>query len=148
MYFEGFVCSKNLAHKMMPRNINNPRILVLAFPFEYQRVENQFISIETVISQEREHLKNMVNRVLTLNPNIVLVEKSVSRIALDLLFKARLSVAMNVKRTAIEAIARCTGAQIISSLGKLSFKFMNDSFEEYGLYSTASIEVTFVGIST
>ncbi|KAI9295926.1 hypothetical protein K502DRAFT_324048 [Neoconidiobolus thromboides FSU 785] len=118
-YIDGVVCSKNLTHKMMSRKLIRPRILIITFPFEYQRVDYQFMSIEPVIAQESEHLKNMVARVLALRPTLVIAERTISRIALDFLYKANLCVAMNVKRSVIRAIARCTQAEIISSLEQL-----------------------------
>ncbi|KAJ9068984.1 Mitochondrial distribution and morphology protein 12 [Entomophthora muscae] len=118
-YVHGVVCTKNLTHKTMLRTLTRPRILILTFPFEYQRVEYQFMSLEPVLAQESEHLKNMVARVLALRPTLVIVEKSIARLALDFLHKANLCVAMNVKPAVIRALARCTQAEVITSLDKL-----------------------------
>ncbi|KAI0241530.1 Mitochondrial distribution and morphology protein 12 [Massospora cicadina] len=118
-YIHGVVCTKNLTHKAMLRTLTRPRILILTFPFEYQRVEYQYMSLEPVLAQESEHLKNMVARVLALRPTLVIVEKSIARLALDFLHKANLCVAMNVKPSVIRALARCTRAEVITSLDKL-----------------------------
>ncbi|RKO84875.1 GroEL-like apical domain-containing protein, partial [Blyttiomyces helicus] len=106
----------------MVRPIRNPMILLLTFALEYQRVENQFVSLEPVLSQEREHLQNLVARVIALKPDLILVEKTVSRLALDTLLEAGVAVAFNVKPTVIEAVARCTRADIISSIDKLALE--------------------------
>ncbi|KAF9960868.1 1-phosphatidylinositol-3-phosphate 5-kinase [Mortierella alpina] len=119
LYINGVVCTKNLAHKQMSRTIQNPRILILQFALEYQRVENHFISLEPIVSQEREFLTLLVGRIMHLSPHIIVVEKTVSRLALELLLKHKVAVAYNVKPEVTEAIAHSTGAHLIPSVDKL-----------------------------
>lgn len=119
-YVRGVVCSKNVAHKRMVGTISNPRILILLFALEYERVENQFMSIKPIIEQEKQHLQMLVARIVNLRPTIVLIKSSVSRLALDFFLKANIPVAYNVKSSVIDAVARCTRAVIIPSIDKLS----------------------------
>ena len=121
-YVDGVVFTKNFAHKKMVGSKSNPRILLLTFALEYQRVENEFISLEPLLSQEKEHLRKLVGRVVALKPDIVLVQKTVSRLALEFLLEAHVAVAYNIKPSIIEAVARCTGADIISSIDKLALE--------------------------
>ncbi|KAJ3086428.1 1-phosphatidylinositol-3-phosphate 5-kinase, partial [Quaeritorhiza haematococci] len=121
-YVHGVVCSKNVGHKRMHRDISNPKIMLLTFPLEYQRVENQFLSLEPLLSQEREHVQNLVKRLMALKPDIILVERNVSRLAMELLLQENVIVAHNVKPSVIEALARCTRADIISSIDKLALE--------------------------
>ncbi|KAF7727960.1 1-phosphatidylinositol-3-phosphate 5-kinase [Apophysomyces ossiformis] len=120
-YVKGVVCSKNVAHKRMIRNISNPRILILLFSLDYSRVEmeNQLLSISPVMSQEREHLSKLIGRIIALRPSLLLVKSTVSRLALELLLEANIPVIHNVKYSVIEAVARCTQASVISSVDKL-----------------------------
>ncbi|KAF8971954.1 1-phosphatidylinositol-3-phosphate 5-kinase [Entomortierella lignicola] len=120
LYINGVVCTKNLAHKLMSRSLQNPRILILKFAIEYQRVENHFISLEPIVNQEKEYLQHLVTRIVSLGPQIIVVEKTVSRLALDMLLKHNVAVAYNVKAEVTEAIAHCTGADIILSFDKLA----------------------------
>ncbi|KAM3589760.1 Mitochondrial distribution and morphology protein 12 [Umbelopsis sp. WA50703] len=119
-YVEGVVCSKNVAHKQMMRDIDNPRILILLFPVEYSRVGNQLLSLEPVLSQEKEHLKKLVARIIALKPSIVLTKYSVSRFALEYLLEANIVVVHNMKKSVLQAIARCTGASLIPSIDKFT----------------------------
>ncbi|KAI8846669.1 hypothetical protein BC829DRAFT_397962 [Chytridium lagenaria] len=121
-YIHGIVCSKNVAHKRMLRPVHQPKILLLTFPIEYQRVENIFLSLDPVIAQEREHIKNLTSRILALEPTVVIVEKTVSRIALDFFLDANVVVIHNVKASVIEAIARCTKGDIIASIDRLAME--------------------------
>lgn len=121
-YVSGLVFTKNLALKSMPRSISNPNIVIVTFPLEYARHRQHFMSLEPVIRQEREFLENLVNRIATLQPNLLLVQRNVSGLALELLDKANIATAYNVKPSVIEAVSRCTQTRIISSIDKLAIK--------------------------
>lgn len=118
-YVSGLVFTKNLALKSMPRSIHQPRILIITFAIEYARHQQHFMSLEPVIRQEREFLENLVSRIAALQPNLLLVEKSVSGLALELLEKSNISTAYNVKPSVLEAVSRCTQTRIITSMDKL-----------------------------
>ncbi|KAJ3108078.1 hypothetical protein HDU97_002313 [Phlyctochytrium planicorne] len=130
-YIAGIVCSKNVAHKRMLRPLTKPRILLLKFPIEYQRVDNVFMSLEPVLAQEREHVKNLTSRIVALDPSIVIVEKTVSRIALEFFLEAGITIVHTVKPSIIEAIARCTGAEIIASMDRLAIQPKLGSCERF-----------------
>jgi 1-phosphatidylinositol-3-phosphate 5-kinase len=123
-YVNGVVASKNVLHKKMLKPVENPKILLLTFALEYQRVQNQYMSLEPLIAQERDHLKNLVGRVLALKPDIVMVEKTVARLALEFFVEAGIIVIQNVKANVLSAVARCSKADIIHSIDKLSLKNM------------------------
>ncbi|KAI9321425.1 hypothetical protein BX666DRAFT_975714 [Dichotomocladium elegans] len=120
-YVKGVMFTKNVAHKKMVRNIPHPRILILLFPLDYSRaeMENQLMSIQPVIEQEREHIRKLVARIVALRPTLILVKSTVSRVALEYLLEANIPVIHNVKYSVIEAVARCTRASIVSSVDKL-----------------------------
>ncbi|KAK3310233.1 uncharacterized protein B0T15DRAFT_425533 [Chaetomium strumarium] len=132
-YVHGVVFTKNLALKSMPRKIRNPRIVVITFPLEYQRhPEQHFMSLQPVIEQEREYLRMVVNRILNLEPHVLLVEKSVAGLALQYLSEANVAVVYNVKPSVIEAVARIVNMPVISSMDMLSLGArvgMCESFE-------------------
>lgn len=47
----GIVCSKNVAHKGMAVDIDNPKILLLHCSIVYQRTEGRLMSLEPVLMQ-------------------------------------------------------------------------------------------------
>nr|KMM69160.1 FYVE finger-containing phosphoinositide kinase [Coccidioides posadasii RMSCC 3488] len=118
-YVSGLVFTKNLALKSMSRSIPRPNILIITFPLEYARQQQHFMSLEPVIRQEREFLENLVGRISALRPNVLLVEKNVSGLALQLLEKADIATAYNVKPSVLEAVSRCTRTKIITSMDRL-----------------------------
>ena len=89
--------------------------------FAVQRVENKFSSLDLLVMQEAQHLKSLVDRIKNLNPDIVLVEKSVSQLARDYLHKANIVLVFNVKRKVMERLARCTQASLVTAIDQLQF---------------------------
>uniref|UniRef100_A0A1J3H8N8 1-phosphatidylinositol-3-phosphate 5-kinase n=1 Tax=Noccaea caerulescens TaxID=107243 RepID=A0A1J3H8N8_NOCCA len=120
MVVKGVVCKKNVAHRRMRAKIEKARLLILGGGLEYQRVSNQLSSFDTLLQQEKDHLKMAVAKIHAERPNILLVEKSVSRFAQEYLLAKDISLVLNIKRPLLDRIARCTGAQIIPSVDHLS----------------------------
>jgi len=121
-YVDGIVISKNVAHKAMPRRLVNPRIMVVTFPLDYHRVENQFMSLDPILAQEKDYLRLLTKRIIDVRPHIVLAERSASRIALEYLLEANISVARSVKMSAINQVARCTQADVVASMDRLALE--------------------------
>jgi 1-phosphatidylinositol-3-phosphate 5-kinase len=118
-YVDGAVITKNVAHKQMSRLQRNPRIMLVTFPLEFHRVEGQYMHFNQIVRQEKEYLGNLATRIAATRPHVILVEKSVSRVALDALAKHHIAVARSVKSSAIQLVSRMTQGDIISSMDKL-----------------------------
>ena len=71
------------------------------------------------LMQEKEHLRMIVGKIESRRPNVLLVERSFSSYAQELLAKD-ISLVLNVKRPLLERISRCTGAQIASSIDNIA----------------------------
>ncbi|XP_046466655.1 putative 1-phosphatidylinositol 3-phosphate 5-kinase isoform X1 [Neodiprion pinetum] len=112
----GLICSKNVAHRGMNAMIAHPKILLLQCGLTYQRVEGKLLSLEPVMLQENEYLGHTVARITALGPDIVLVHRSVSRLAQDRLKDCGVTLVLNVKLSILERVARCTGANIVNSV--------------------------------
>ncbi|CAC5388449.1 PIKFYVE [Mytilus coruscus] len=114
----GVVFTRNIAHKQMSQKLVNPYILLLKGSIEYQRVENKFSSLEPQILQEEEFLKKSVKKISSLHPkpNIVIVEKSVSRLAQNYLLEKGITLVYNVKLSVMEKIERLTQGCIVPSI--------------------------------
>lgn len=114
------MCSKNITHKRMTSQYKHPRLLLLAGSLEYQRVEGQLASFNTLLQQENDHLKAIIAKIDSLHPNVLLVEKSVSSYAQQYLLEKDISLVLNVKRSLLDQIARCTGAVVCPSVDRIS----------------------------
>ena len=118
-YVSGVVFSKNIALKTMARSISQPRIAIVTFAIEYARHEAHFMSLEPVIAQEQEYLRNLVNRIVALRPTVLLVQRHVAGLALHMLEKAGITVVYNIKDSVLAAVARVTKTTLIKSIDKL-----------------------------
>ncbi|XP_030642124.1 1-phosphatidylinositol 3-phosphate 5-kinase isoform X2 [Chanos chanos] len=119
----GFVCTKNIAHKKMNSYIKNPKILLLRCSIEYlYREETKFTCIDPIVLQEREFLKNYVQRIVDVRPNLVLVEKTVSRIAQDMLLEHGITLVINVKPQVLDRVSRMTQGDLVMSMDQLLTK--------------------------
>ncbi|KAG0492469.1 hypothetical protein HPP92_005867 [Vanilla planifolia] len=140
MVVRGVVCKKNVVHRRMMSKIEKPRLLILGGALEYHRVMNSLSSFDTLLQQEMDHLKMAVARIGSHDPHVLLVEKSVSRFAQDYLLARNISLVLNVKRSFLERLSRCSGAAIIPSIDDLSSPklghcdlfHVENFFEEHG----------------
>ncbi|NWQ91071.1 FYV1 kinase, partial [Burhinus bistriatus] len=123
MVVNGFVCTKNIAHKKMNSCLKNPKILLLKCSIEYlYREETKFTCIDPIVLQEREFLKNYVQRIVDVRPNLVLVEKTVSRIAQDMLLEHGITLVINVKPQVLDRVSRMTQGDLVMSMDQLLTK--------------------------
>ena len=133
----GVVCTKNITHKKMKFSIRTPTVLLLKCAFEFQRKENQLSSFDTLQMQEEKYLKNLVARVKTFQPRVILVQKSVARLALDMFFHLDIVVAVNVKPSVMERVARSTQGDLLHSLDQLFFNVQLGTCGHFHLRSFA-----------
>lgn len=112
----GVVFTKNVVHKEMASEIKNPRILLLQCAIVYQRVEGKLVRIETLLMQEKEYLRNVTARILSLNPNVVLVHKNVAGIAQDMLRNHGITLVLDVKLSVLQRLALSLQCDIINAI--------------------------------
>ena len=112
----GVVFSKNVSHKDMKTEIDNPKILLLKCPISYQRVEGKFVTIETLILQEKEYLRNVTSRILSYGPDVVLFHKNVAGIAQDMLRENGITLVLDVKLPIIERLSQTLKCDIVMSI--------------------------------
>lgn len=100
----------------MAKRIEHPRVLLLQCAIVYERVEGKYISMETLLLQEKEYLRNVVGRILNLKPNVVLVQKGVAGIAQDMLRNHGVTLVLDVKSSVMDRLARCMQCDIVTSI--------------------------------
>nr|XP_010910903.1 1-phosphatidylinositol-3-phosphate 5-kinase FAB1A [Elaeis guineensis] len=119
---KGLVFKKNAAHKRMPTKFRNPRLLLLQGALGHSAVGlSSFDSME----KEKNHLKSIIEMIETCQPNVVLVEKTVSRDIQESLLAKGITLVFDMKLPRLIRIARCTASPIICSadiLMKLKLK--------------------------
>ncbi|XP_067633023.1 putative 1-phosphatidylinositol 3-phosphate 5-kinase isoform X2 [Eurosta solidaginis] len=112
----GIVFSKNVAHKDMATRVEHPHILLLQCPIVYERIEGKFVSISTVLLQEKEYLRRVCDRIMNFKPNVVLVHKNVAGVAQDMLRSQGITLVLDVKLSVMERISRTLQCDIVTSI--------------------------------
>lgn len=119
---DGMFATKNIDSKRMSQKIHNPKIALLMFPLEYLKQKEQFISLRIIHSQQTVYITNLVSRLISLEPDIIIVGDTVCGLAEKLLIEANITVISNTKPQVIERISRYTKANIFQSINDLFFK--------------------------
>ncbi|XP_066965143.1 1-phosphatidylinositol 3-phosphate 5-kinase isoform X1 [Macrobrachium rosenbergii] len=113
----GVVCTKNVADKSMLVRLSDPQLLLVASTIDYQRGnDNKLLTLDNLLLQEADYLKNVVAKIVSYKPNIILVEKSIAFLAREYLQAHGITLVMNVKPSVMERVARCTQAELVSSI--------------------------------
>ncbi|XP_005181106.2 putative 1-phosphatidylinositol 3-phosphate 5-kinase [Musca domestica] len=112
----GVVFSKNVAHKDMATRVELPQILLLQCPIVYERIEGKFVSISTVLLQEKEYLRNVCARIMSFKPNVVLVHKNVAGVAQDILRSNGITLVLDVKLSVMERLARTLQCDVLTTI--------------------------------
>ncbi|KAL6659599.1 hypothetical protein ACP70R_003639 [Stipagrostis hirtigluma subsp. patula] len=109
---KGLVFKKNAAHKHMPTSCHNPRLLLLKGVLGHSDVG---LSSFNSMDQEKDLLERAISKMMELcSPNVVMVEKTVSRNIQELLLKEGVTLILDMKLNRLNRIARCTGSPIVS----------------------------------
>ena len=122
-YISGILFRQTVSHKRMAKKVDNPRIMLLSGGIEFTRTENRIASLETLMEQEGKYMEILVGKILKLKPDVLMVGRSVSRRAQELLLKARVVLVQHVKSSLLQRISRQTGATIISSTDHIMNQF-------------------------
>ena len=121
-YMSGVLFRKTGTNKSMPKEIINPKIMLLSGGIEFTRTA-RIASLDTLLEQEDKYIEILVGKILKLEPDILMVGKGVSRRAQELLLKNNIQLLQQVKTSLLNRISRQTGATIISSTDHIMNQF-------------------------
>ncbi|KAG2633689.1 hypothetical protein PVAP13_2NG029300 [Panicum virgatum] len=108
----GLVFKKSAAHKQMRANVKHPKLLLLQGALGH--FSTGLASINSM-KQENEQLEKTLSEVIgKCQPDVILVEKVVSRNVNEHVQKLGVTVVSDMNMRRLERIARCTGSPIVS----------------------------------
>ena len=141
-YIDGIVFRKNVSHKKMLINCikDKPRILILSGGIEFQRTDARLSSMDQLIEQEEKYIKILVDKVLSLKPDIIFVGKSVARKAQEILVENEVLVMQNVKFSLLERIARVTNAMLLPATDHTIQQYGDDCLGSCGKFVVRHIQ--------
>ncbi|CAF3552282.1 unnamed protein product [Rotaria socialis] len=114
----GCVFTKNVTHRSMSARIDGPRVLLLKSQIEYQRSDDhRLTTLEPVLNQEPHYLYSYVDKINShFRPDILVVEKSVSRLAQDFIVANGLVLIYNVKESIMQRLSKCLCTTVMTSI--------------------------------
>ena len=124
---KGVVIEKERAHPGMPKKVENAKIALIDCALEIKSTEidakiqitdpNQ---IQAFIQQEEKILNEMVEKIAKTGANVVFCQKGIDDVAQHFLAKKGIFAARRVKESDMKALAKATGARIITNLDDLT----------------------------
>ncbi|XP_073276371.1 putative 1-phosphatidylinositol-3-phosphate 5-kinase FAB1D [Primulina huaijiensis] len=109
---KGLVFKKHAAHKHMQTRYKNPRLLLIYGSLD---LSSGGLSSFDSMQQEKNNLKSIVEMIDMYHPNVILVEKSVSRDIQESILAKGITLVFDMKLHRLERVARCIGSPILSS---------------------------------
>ena len=126
---EGIVLEKEAVHPGMPKMLRSPKIALLDSALEIKDTEidakieiTNPLQMQEFLQQEEKMLSDMVDKIVASGANAVFCQKGIDDMAQHFLAKKNIYAARRVKKSDMEALARATGARIVTSLRDLSSK--------------------------
>jgi thermosome len=136
---KGLVIDKEVAHSDMPKLVKKAKIGLLDAAMEIEKTEfTSKISIETpdemqgYLDQEEKMLRDMVAKVKGAGVTVLFCQKGIDDMVQHFLAREGVLAARRLKKSDMEALAKATGAKVVSSVDELSAADVGyaDSVEE------------------
>jgi len=126
---KGIIVDKEIVHPQMPKSVKNAKIALLDCPLEIEKTETDAQiritspeQLQAFLEQEQKMLKEMVNKIASIGANVVFCEKGIDDLVQHYLAKKGIAACRRIKRSDLEALAKATGARIVSNLDDLTEK--------------------------
>jgi len=123
---EGIVIDKEVVHSGMPRRLENVKIALIDSALEVKEMETDAkISIDSpekmqaFLAEEERMIKSMVDKVEKSGAKAVFCQKGIDDTAQHYLAKMGIMAARRVKKSDIDALAKATGAKVVTNLSEL-----------------------------
>jgi len=128
-YIDGYTFEKNVYSKKMQTHIENPKILLLDCGLEYYRNSEKF-SQEQTFTQLPAYFNIIIKKIELVNPNVILVNKGVSRKIQEALTD-KITLVMNVKSRDLKRIARMTQTLLLPSTDLIDSRSVLGNCKEF-----------------
>ena len=124
---KGLVIDKEFVHSDMPKLVKKAKIGLLDAAMEIEKTEfTSKISIESpeemqaYLDQEEKMLRDMVAKVKGSGINVLLCQKGIDDMVQHFLAREGIVAARRLKKSDMEALAKATGAKVVSSVDEFS----------------------------
>ena len=126
---EGIVLEKEAVHPGMPKDVHDAKIALVDSAIEIKDTEidakiqiTNPLQMQEFLEQEEKMLRDMVDKLASAGANVVFCQKGIDDVAQHFLAQKGIYAARRVKKSDMEALARATGATIVTNLDALTVK--------------------------
>jgi Phosphatidylinositol-4-phosphate 5-Kinase/TCP-1/cpn60 chaperonin family/FYVE zinc finger len=151
-YLSCYICSvafvKNLAHKKMPKNIRNPKILLINQISEGTSAQKTLISMDKLIDQEGSLSEITLKKILSIKPSLIVCSQGLPQAFVTELSKNNITALINVKKKTMSLLARATLGKVLDSTDEIHHErnFMGECNSFYQDSQGSSVLVNFAGL--
>ncbi|VVB59432.1 Thermosome subunit [uncultured archaeon] len=140
---KGIIVDKERVHSGMASRVKDAKIALIDAALEIKETETDAqiritdpSQLQAFVESEEKMLKTMVEKIAASGANVLFCQKGIDDMAQHFLSKKGIFAARRVKKSDIDALARATGARIVTSL---------DDLEKSDLGYAGLVEETKVG---
>ena len=131
---DGIILDKERVHAGMPRSVTNAKIAVINSAIEVKKTEvdakiqitdpNQLASF---LEEEENFIRGLVDKISNSGANVVICQKGIDDLAQHYLAKKGIFAIRRAKKSDMEALAKATGAKIITNIDDLEPSSLGDA---------------------
>jgi thermosome len=126
---QGVIIDKEVVHDAMPKKLVNAKIALVDSALEVKETETDAEiritspdQLQAFLDQEEKMLKDMVDKVVASGANVLFCQKGIDDVAQHYLSKKGVMVARRCKKSDMEALAKATGARVVTGVDDLTAK--------------------------
>ncbi|UCD44551.1 MAG: TCP-1/cpn60 chaperonin family protein [Candidatus Bathyarchaeota archaeon] len=124
---KGLVIDKEVIHADMPKRVKEAKIGLLNAAMEIEKTEfdskihiESPTEIQAYLDQEEQMLRDMVAKVKDVGVNVLFCQKGIDDMVQHFLAREGIVAARRLKKSDMEALAKATGAKVVTSVDDLS----------------------------
>jgi len=124
---KGIVIDKEIVHSGMPKKVSGAKIALVDAALEIKETETDAKieitspdQLQAFLDQEEGMLRKMVEKVKKSGANVLVCQKGIDDMAQHFLSKEGIVAVRRVKKSDMDAIAKATGAKLVSRLDDLT----------------------------
>ncbi len=124
---KGLLIDKEIVHSGMPKRVEKAKILLIDTALEIEKTEfDAKINIESpeqmeaFLKQEENMIKDMVEKITSVNAKVVLSQKGIDDLAQHFLTRKNVLAVQRVKESDMKKLAKATGGKVVSNLNEIS----------------------------
>jgi len=126
---QGVIIDKEIVHDGMSKKLEKAKIALVDSALEVKETETDAEiritspdQLQAFLDQEEKMLKQMVDKISDSGANVLFCQKGIDDVAQHYLSKKGIMAARRVKKSDMEALAKSTGARVVTNVNDLSPK--------------------------